>query len=183
MDLAPKMTRLPRFPYPRSQTPQNAGEHGERGEHVRHVRQAPLNRTRGTNERLSYKTFASFAFVQGHTALHGFLGLSSDVLSDEFVDVMLGKVVEALKPTPWDQLEEATLNAALANVASAHCRSELEAFIAVRSSLPVLRGLLSASKPEVHDGGLRQHLRPLRQQADQASTADPRDQGIGSGST
>jgi hypothetical protein len=44
---------------------------------------------------------------------------------------MLGKVVEALKPTPWDQLEEATLNAALAIIASAHCRPELEALITV----------------------------------------------------
>jgi hypothetical protein len=51
-------------------------------------------------------------------------------MSDEFVDVMLGKVVEALKPTPWDQLEEATLNAALA-IVSTNYRSELEALIAV----------------------------------------------------
>ena len=32
-------------------------------------------------------------------------------MSDEFVDVMLGKVVEALRPSPFDQLEEATFNA------------------------------------------------------------------------
>ena len=30
-------------------------------------------------------------------------------MSDEFVDVMLGKVVEALRTTPFDKLEEATL--------------------------------------------------------------------------
>jgi hypothetical protein len=29
--------------------------------------------------------------------------------SDEFVDVMLGKIIEALKPNPFDQLDEATL--------------------------------------------------------------------------
>jgi hypothetical protein len=52
-------------------------------------------------------------------------------MSDEFVDVMLGKVVETLKPTPWDQLEEATLNAALAIIVSTNYRSELEALIAV----------------------------------------------------
>jgi len=52
-------------------------------------------------------------------------------MSDEFVEVMLGKVIEALKPNPFDQLEEATLNAALAIIASAQCRSELEAFIAL----------------------------------------------------
>jgi hypothetical protein len=37
-----------------------------------------------------------------------------NTLSDEFVDVMLGKLLEALRPSPFDQLEEATLNAALA---------------------------------------------------------------------
>jgi hypothetical protein len=52
-------------------------------------------------------------------------------MSDEFVDVMLGKVVEALKPSPFDSLEEATFNAALATIASMQCRSELEALIAV----------------------------------------------------
>ena len=54
-----------------------------------------------------------------------------NTLSDEFVDVILGKVVEALKPTPHDNLDEATLNAALAIIDSVHCRSELEALIAV----------------------------------------------------
>jgi len=39
--------------------------------------------------------------------------------SDEFVNVMLGKVIEALKPNPFDQLQEV------------QCRSELEALIAV----------------------------------------------------
>jgi hypothetical protein len=37
-----------------------------------------------------------------------------NTLSDEFVDVILGKLVEALRPGLYDQLEEATLNAALA---------------------------------------------------------------------
>jgi hypothetical protein len=54
-----------------------------------------------------------------------------NTLSEEFVDVMLGKLVEALKPNPFHQLEEATLNAALAIIDSVQCRSELEAFIAV----------------------------------------------------
>src|SRR6476661_5613879 len=48
-----------------------------------------------------------------------------NTMSDEFVDVMLGKVVEALKPSPFDSLEEATFNAALATIASMQCRSEL----------------------------------------------------------
>src|SRR5262249_61569463 len=54
-----------------------------------------------------------------------------NTMSDEFVDVMLAKVIEALKPNPVDQLEEATLNSALAIIASARCQSELEALIAV----------------------------------------------------
>ena len=54
-----------------------------------------------------------------------------NTMSDEFVDVMLGKVVEALKPSPFDQLEEATFNAALAIIDSVQCQSELEALIAV----------------------------------------------------
>jgi hypothetical protein len=54
-----------------------------------------------------------------------------NTMSDEFVNVMLGKVIEALKPNPFDQLDEATLNSALAIIDSARCRSELEALIAV----------------------------------------------------
>ena len=34
-------------------------------------------------------------------------------MSDEFVDVILGKLLEALRPGLYDQLEEATLNAAV----------------------------------------------------------------------
>jgi len=68
-----------------------------------------------------------------------------NTMSNEFVDVMLGKVVEALKPSPFDRLDEATLNAALAIIDSAQCRSEIEAFFAVEivatgfSSLRFLR--------------------------------------------
>ena len=54
-----------------------------------------------------------------------------NTMSDEFVSVLLGKLIEALKPNPFDKLEEATMNAALAIIASAQCRSELEALIAV----------------------------------------------------
>jgi hypothetical protein len=53
-------------------------------------------------------------------------------MSDEFVDVMLGKLVESLRPNPFDQLEEATLNAALALVSSVQPRTELEAMLAVQ---------------------------------------------------
>jgi hypothetical protein len=55
-----------------------------------------------------------------------------DTMSDEFVDVILGKLVEALRPSPFDQLEEPTLNAALAVIDSMHPQSELEALLAVQ---------------------------------------------------
>ena len=60
-----------------------------------------------------------------------------NTMSDEFVDVMLGKVVEALKPSPFDTLEESTLNAALAIIDSVQCRSELEALMGLSGILCV----------------------------------------------
>jgi hypothetical protein len=55
-----------------------------------------------------------------------------NTMSDEFVDVILGKLVEALRPSPFDQLEESTLNAGLAIVHSMRPQSELEALWAVQ---------------------------------------------------
>src|ERR1700737_2754437 len=55
-----------------------------------------------------------------------------NTLSDEFVDVILGKLVEALRPGLYDQLDEATLNAALATTDSMQPRSELQAVLAVQ---------------------------------------------------
>jgi hypothetical protein len=52
-------------------------------------------------------------------------------MSDEFVDVILGKLVEALRPGLYDKLEEATLNAALAMIDSMRPQTELEALLAV----------------------------------------------------
>jgi hypothetical protein len=73
-----------------------------------------------------------------------------NTMSDEFVDVMLGKVVEALKPSPFDKLEEATLNAALAIIDSAQCRSELEAFIAVQIVATGFSGLRFLRQSQKH---------------------------------
>jgi hypothetical protein len=53
-------------------------------------------------------------------------------MSDEFVDVMLGKLVEALRPSPHDHLEEATMNAGLAIITSMRPSSELEALLAIQ---------------------------------------------------
>jgi hypothetical protein len=54
---------------------------------------------------------------------------------------MLGKLVEALRPSPFDQLEEATLNAGLALISSMGPRSELEALLAVQIVATGLSGL------------------------------------------
>jgi hypothetical protein len=64
-----------------------------------------------------------------------------ETLSDEFVDVMLTKLVSALCPGPHDVLEEATLNAAIALIASMEPRSELEALVAVQIAATAFAGL------------------------------------------
>lgn len=61
-----------------------------------------------------------------------------NTLSDEFVDVILGKLVEALRPGLYDQLEEATLNAALATIDSMQPRSGFRQFWRCRSLRLVL---------------------------------------------
>ena len=55
-----------------------------------------------------------------------------NTLSDEFVEVLLGKLMEALRPNPFDNLQEPTLNAALALIDSIQPRSEMEPLIAVQ---------------------------------------------------
>ena len=53
--------------------------------------------------------------------------LGRRTLSDEFVDEMLTRLVTALAPGPSDVLEAATLNAAIALIASVNPQTELEA--------------------------------------------------------
>ena len=55
-----------------------------------------------------------------------------DSMSDEFVEVLLGKLVEALRPVALKSLEESTVNAALAIIDSMQPQSELEALLAVQ---------------------------------------------------
>jgi hypothetical protein len=55
-----------------------------------------------------------------------------NILSDEFVDVMMRKLIDALRPSPFDSLDEATLNAGLAIISSMQPQSELEALLAVQ---------------------------------------------------
>jgi hypothetical protein len=70
------------------------------------------------------------AELQQHKA--AFREVFGETLSDEFVDVMLTQLVSALRPGPFDVLEEPTLNAAIALIASVKPRSELEALLAVQ---------------------------------------------------
>ena len=55
-----------------------------------------------------------------------------NTMSDEFVEVLLGKLVEALRPGSLEALEEPTVNAALAIIDSMCPQSELEALLVVQ---------------------------------------------------
>src|SRR5262245_20065690 len=54
-----------------------------------------------------------------------------NTLSDEFAEVILGRLVAALRPGWFDHLDEATLNAAIALIASTNPQTELQALMAV----------------------------------------------------
>jgi hypothetical protein len=66
--------------------------------------------------------------LEGHrAALRRVFG----TLSEEYSQTMFGKLVATLRPNPFEQLDEATLNAAIALVASMRPQTELEALLAV----------------------------------------------------
>jgi hypothetical protein len=66
--------------------------------------------------------------LEGHrAALRRVFG----TLSEDYSQTMFGKLVAALRPNPFEQLDEATLNAAIALVASMNPQTELEALLAV----------------------------------------------------
>jgi hypothetical protein len=73
-----------------------------------------------------------------------------NTMSDEFVDVMLGKLVESLRPSPFDKLEEPTLNAGLALISSIQPRSEMEALIAVQIVATGFSGLRFLRQGQSH---------------------------------
>ena len=119
--------------------------------------------------------YAPTADLDAHRAM---LRATFGTFSEEFADTMMGKVISGLRPNAYDLLEEATLNAALATVASLRPESEIEALMCVQTRHC---GLLGAP----HDGaepaslGRREHrgLWRIRQQAPQASerpAQDPR---------
>jgi hypothetical protein len=55
-----------------------------------------------------------------------------NTMSDEFVEVLLGKLLEALRPAALESLEQPTVNAALAIIDSMCPQSELEALLVVQ---------------------------------------------------
>jgi hypothetical protein len=66
--------------------------------------------------------------LEGHqAALRRVFG----TLSEDYSQTMFGKLVAALRPNPFEQLDEVTLNAAIALVASMEPKTELEALLAV----------------------------------------------------
>jgi hypothetical protein len=71
-------------------------------------------------------------------------------MSDEFVEVLLGKLLEALRPASLEALEEPTVNAALAIIDSMHPQSELEALLAVQIIATGFSGLRMLRQSQHH---------------------------------
>ena len=73
-----------------------------------------------------------------------------ETLSNEFAEVMLGKLVTALRPGPFDNLDEATLNAAIALISSMNPRTELAAMMAVQIAATGFAGLKFLRQSQHH---------------------------------
>jgi hypothetical protein len=73
--------------------------------------------------------YAPTADLETHRTM---LRTTFGTLSEEFADTMMGKIISGLRPNPYDVLAEATLNAAIATVASLKPQSEIEAMLAVQ---------------------------------------------------
>src|ERR1700730_3489774 len=73
--------------------------------------------------------YAPTADLETHRAM---LRTTFGTLSEEFADTMMGKIISGLRPNAYDILSEATLNAALATVASLRPETEIEAMISVQ---------------------------------------------------
>jgi hypothetical protein len=73
-------------------------------------------------------------------------------LSDEFADTMMGKVISGLTPTAFDILDEATLNAALATIASLRPESEIDALMCVQTVIAGFSALRMLQLSQRHLG-------------------------------
>ena len=71
-------------------------------------------------------------------------------MSDELVEVLLGKLLEALRPASLEALEEPTVNAALAIIDLMHPQSELEALLAVQIIATGFSGLRMLRQSQHH---------------------------------
>jgi hypothetical protein len=72
--------------------------------------------------------------------------------SEEFADAMMGKVISGLRPNAYDLLEEATLNAALATIASLEPESEMNALICVQTVIAGFSALRMLELSQRHLG-------------------------------
>jgi hypothetical protein len=94
------------------------------------------------------RCFAPTGNLESHRArLRAAFG---NTLSDELVEVLLGKLIEGLRPSAVDELDEPTLNAGLALIASMQPRSEMEALIAVQIVATGFSGLRFLRQSHVH---------------------------------
>jgi hypothetical protein len=73
-------------------------------------------------------------------------------LSEEFADTIMGKIISGLRPNPYDVLAEATLNAAIATVASLKPESEIEALLAVQAVIAGFSALRMMELSQRHLG-------------------------------
>jgi hypothetical protein len=73
-----------------------------------------------------------------------------NTLSDEFAEFMLGKLITALRPGPFDHLDETTLNAAIALISSINPQTELDALIAVQIAATGFAGLKFLRQSQHH---------------------------------
>ncbi len=78
-----------------------------------------------------------------------------DTLSDEFVNAMVTQLILALRPGPHDVLDEQTLNAAIALIASVGPQSEMEALLAVEIAATAFTGLKFLKELKEHKAALR----------------------------
>jgi hypothetical protein len=94
--------------------------------------------------------FAPTSDTEGHRAeLRKAFG---ETLSDQFVETMMGKLISGLQPNPFDVLEEATLNAGIAVIASLKLTSELEAFLATQAVIAGFSGFRMLELSQRHLG-------------------------------
>jgi len=117
----------------------------EEGKQVVALTPAPAIGAKKAPPRLRKVSWHSDAIVAPTTGLEehkaALRQVFGETLSDEFVDVMLTKLVSVLGPRPLEGLDEATLNAAIALIASVQPRSELQAVIAVQIAAIAFAGL------------------------------------------